>query len=487
MAKVDVNGNLDIELLPSQMEMRSFTTEWAAARGGKGSGKTVGLCYWMLERLEMYPEAAHFVVGADFEQLRRGFFPSFIDVLTDIHWEAGVDFRYRESPSPMIILKSGARLRALGAIQAVRIESVEFQTLLLEEPQTWKNGEDVFGILNTRLRHSIRSAKEYGLDLLLQGRMSFNPPAVGSWLYEIIEKRWPAKGYACQRVSVRDNYLLLDREGYVRRLETALPPNRWPSQIDGHWSTTGGGVFREFQRDIHGNPPAGIPRGIERTKPLLWSLDFNVGHMRSVIAQVYTQRVFADGFDIRPDRGPIQKYRFDSPGWTRRILRFIGEIAIDDTGTQQVVAAFAERFGDVAKRTGVVLYGDSTGGSRSQIDGLTSNWSTIIDGLTCAGIPFSYDVIRNGAPLNRIVKMDATFRSGAGLGCTVDIDACPELLFDIENVQWNKQGTDFDKSANPRLTHAADAAGYLCVGFAAASLAADYRNRTKGKEPILSR
>ena len=492
---VDENGELVVGLLPSQIEVLTWEHEWGAVRGGKGAGKTIGLCLWMLQRLELYPKAAHFVVGADFEQLRRGFFQSFIDTLTSIGWEEGVDFRYRESPSPMIvILATGARLRSLGAIQANRIESVEFQTLLLEEPQTWKNGEVIYGILNTRMRHSKRSASDYGRGepnrpaLKMQARMSFNPPVIGSWLHEIVEKRWQPRGFPCLRVSVRDNYLMLDVDAYIKRLESALPPSQWPSQIDGHWSTPSGGALLEFDRNVHGlqagAAPDSIPRGVDPNLPLLIGCDFNVGHQRWVIAQVHTQREYQDGFVYARDRMPVKRTRLDTPGWKRRVLRFIDEIAIDNTGSRQMAQAFIERYGVHAKRTGVVLYGDSTGNNRSQLDGVSSNWSVIMDTLTLAAIPYRYAVKTNGPVVDRVVAFDAVWRSGEGVGAAIDIEACPELLADCEGrARWNGTRTDLDKKSDARATHAFDAASYLASGFSDA-VAARVSADTLGKQTL---
>ena len=492
LPSVNPDGSLDVWMLPDQVEVLSWDHEWGAVRGGKGAGKTIGLCMWMLSRMEEYPKAAHFVVGADYEQLRRGAFQSFIDTLTGIGWEHGVDFVYRESPSPMIVIRgSGARLRALGAVQASRIESVEFQSLWLEEPQTWKNGDAVYGILNTRLRHSKRSATYYrGPEgdrpaLKVQGRMSFNPPLKGSWLHEVVEKRWAPRGWPCKRVSVRDNYLMLDVAEYIQRLESALPPSQWPSQIDGHWATASGGAIREFDRDVHCDPPEEIPRGFDETKPLLWSLDFNIDYQRSVIAQAWSQRTIYDGVEITRSRPPSHRYSRALPGWQKHVLRYIGEIAPKQSaGTLDVVREFIARFGDFAKRHGgVVLYGDASGGNRSQIDGLASNWSTIIDELTRAGIKFDFQVpAGNGSVVDRIMDLNTQFKSGDGFGATLDMDECSALLQGVENVQWNANGSGLDKGSHASGHDAVDAASYLAVGFRkriAESAQREYEARAK--------
>ncbi len=235
-----------VQLLKKQNEFRKLRTKWAAARGGVGSGKTTGATWWLFERIETYPKASHFVVGADYEQLRRGFFQTLLGIFEEVmEWQAGTDFRYRETPSPMItIIKSGARIRSLSAEQAERIRSVEMQTLYCEEPPTWKNGEGegIYRVLTGRLRHSQRSGRLYP-DMQPQGRMTFNPTLVGSWLYSLIEELWTKEGWPCLQFSLRDNVLLQGKDEYVRQLEALYPVERWPVEIDGEWARLGLSFF----------------------------------------------------------------------------------------------------------------------------------------------------------------------------------------------------------------------------------------------------
>jgi len=493
---VGADGILDVVLLSWQITVLAWKAEWGALRGGKGSGKTIVLCFWMLIRLELFPKAAHYVVGADYEQLRRGFFQSFVDVLTGIGWEEGVDFRYREVPSPMVVLPSGARLRALSSVLALRIESVEFQTLLLEEPQTYKHGEAIYGILNTRLRHSKRSTAAYGLGMPLMGRMSFNPPRKGTWLHRLVSEQWPAYGYPELQVSVKQNSLLLDQPGYIQRIQRAYPPHLWDSQIDGHWLVGSGGAIREFNCDVHGllspSSPPQIPRGIDRRVPLIWGLDFNVGHMRSVIAQAYVQQIYRhETLVVFRDRPPRVREQLEIPGWQRHVLRFVGEISLDDTGSRQVAEEFVRRYGEIAKACGgVILVGDSSGGNRSQIDGIATNWSTVMDTLDRHGIRYDYQVMTNGPVAESLIKFDALFRNGDGFGVTVDLPACPEFVLDLENCETDKNG-GLDKSdtsdAGKRRTHALDAGRYISVWFHAHFARAEARTANTHSDPVLSR
>jgi hypothetical protein len=241
--------DLVVRLLPKQREFLSCPTKWAAARGGVGSGKTMAMVWWLIRRLEEFPRATHVVVGADYEQLRRGFFPSMMGVLEEsLGWSAGTDYYYRESPTPLLkFLHNGAQLRSMSAEIAMRIRSQEIQTLYLEEPQTWCNGTERGKIawenISGRLRPSMVSSTY--ADLREFGRMTFNPTTMGHWIYELIERVWPQAeyGYPCWQMSLRENTLMPRLAEYIKQIQMSRPQSQWPVEIEGEWRIGGGFFF----------------------------------------------------------------------------------------------------------------------------------------------------------------------------------------------------------------------------------------------------
>src|SRR4051812_25388560 len=111
-------------------------------RGGIRSGKSVVSAEWIHDRMEMYPLAQHWVIGADLPQLKRGFLRTFEAMLIGygIPYTKTVDGTYR-------LTKSGARLESLSAEIVDRIRSAEFDSIAVEEPQTWRDGENVFQVV----------------------------------------------------------------------------------------------------------------------------------------------------------------------------------------------------------------------------------------------------------------------------------------------------------------------------------------------------
>lgn len=478
---------LDVPILRPQAEMIDYDQRFGAARGGNRAGKSIGWAYWLyLKRMEWYPLAVHAVAGPDYDNLRRGFFPLFCGVLDSLGWEEGVDYRYIASGAPRIFLPRlhpHAKLHSLSVQLLERLKGTSIQTLVLEEPQSWdtkdRSGKALYDILITRLSHSQRTAKLYpGLETQL--RMSFNPPAEGTWLWTLIEKQWAPKGYKCWRLSVRENYLLVDRAGYVRQLEENLDPIRQKSEIDGHWATGGGGAYYAFDSNIHCHPPAGIPAVdvVDLTRPLIWSHDFNVKQMCSVIAQRWEQVK-------RMDPGAPGGFTVAEPDWQEKIIRFLGEIcdpkdgAVDPRGSSvpQVLKRFLDsKWAGIAReiqeRTGghgLELCGDPSGGGRSQMADSHSAarrpYQYLMTGLQEAGIKVKLTRARfAGAVKDSVHDMNAQFVSGSEqrprYGCTVNEADCEKLVYDWRNLGWKTNGMELAKKAG-EIGDASDAARYL--------------------------
>jgi hypothetical protein len=294
--------------------------------------------------------------------------------------------------------------------------------------------------------------------------MSFNPPAEGSWLYKLIEEQWKAEGFKCWRMSVRDNYLLLEVDPlYVKRLETNIEPRRQPAEIDGHWQTGGGGVYYAFDSKRHGNPPATIPAvdAIDETRPLEWTHDFGVRMVCSVIVQQYDQpKILLP--KVNPEDPPI--YTVPEPAWQDTILRVLGEFALENSNTEAMLEAFLNsKWLPIAQKLGVDLYGDPSGGTRVNTawarGAAKTPWDILTRGLRAAGVRVrrKYAAVDPGQK-NRAYAVNDQFNGGGRAGVTVDLAQCPVLVNDWQQVEWDSSGMRIVKT--DELSHASDAFAY---------------------------
>ncbi len=465
-------------MLPGQIDVLRRNEKVVAIRGGVGSSKTYALCWWLLRELYAYPRAAFGVIGASNVQLESGFFVSLRGILD----KYGIPYKIVSSPRIKItLLDNGAVVDTYSAEMRERLRSLEIDRVVVEEPQTWEGGQETFLTLIERLRPSPSAIAHYP-GISPQIRISFNPPPVGHWLHELFERRF-AGVFPCYRFSLRDNVILQQIDPtYLPLIEATLPKERWPREIDGHWGTVATGVYSGFDaarntieayRDLMGREalPQGLPAfAIDPTKPLRWALDFNVGWMASVVGQLHEQQMLAE---MRPDQfhGAHKTARVAVPGWQRSIWYLLDEIFLENAGVPNVVREFIRRYGAIARSTGVIIYGDASGGGRSQVldsdSAARSPWKALIRDLTSAGIRYEFRVQSRNPPIvDRIMAVRDSFSVGEDNACGLLLRAetMPQLVNDINLVQWSPGKNEIDKSdqsdEGKKRTHVSDALGY---------------------------
>ena len=185
--------------------------------------------------------------------------------------------------------------------------------------------------------------------------------------------------------------------------------------------------------------------------PLVWSIDFNVNPMSSIIAQCRNGRVSV-----------------------------LQEIVLPGSNTAEMTREFFRRTADWVRQTPgglqVNVYGDATGGATSAASGGESNWS-IIEKLFAARSNYQPRFLyprANPALIDRLNAVNALLscfddHQHASLRhrrLSVDPD-CRELLTDLEEVNWKVDAhgntyPELDKR-NPKRTHVSDALGYYCA------------------------
>jgi hypothetical protein len=447
-----------IDLLPHQAEFLANDDQMLAVRGGIRSGKSYVIAHWMHDRMEQYPDGQHFAIGADLPQLKRGFLRTFTALLEQLE----VPYDYLSTSGTVVLQRTGAKLESLSAEISERIRSTEIDSVLLEEPQTWQDGLTVYRVIVGRMSGSAAGKKYRKVGMQPRLRMSFNPDAAGSWLWELLEREHAMK---CFQFSVRDNYLMPMYEEYIKLQESQLPPSLWSVELDGNWGTSGGQVYRYYSAANHAVPPEGLPPLVfDPTKPLDWTLDFNIGCQASLICQQHEQkRRFVRYDDANAKFGMQVRTSLtecEVKGVQEAYLYFLAELRITDCSVYQLVPIFLDRYGDWARRAPVVrLFGDSTGGSRNQAT-LETNWEVIRTLLSNAGIRVEFCVKTNPLEGDRVNAVNAQFWTGDGVGMWFDHLRCKYTISDFQTVTYKEGQNVIDKARDNMITHLSDAVGY---------------------------
>lgn len=457
----------ELNILPWQADWMNSDEDIVCLVGGFASGKTFIASNWFVDRCMQFPRANHVLVGKDLPQLKRGTIATLRGTLDG----RNLGYSYN-STSGEITLKNGCIIKPLSAQNYLAFRSLEADTIWCDELADWGPSAEVAftRYLAPRLRYS-PGGLQYSKVMKTQMRITTNPPmSTGHWLYTLVVKNRYCK---CYNVSLRDNYLMEDHAGYIDRQERSMSPDLWPLLIDGQWGNAGtGNVYKGFSRKVHCvNPATPLPPiAINPTRPLLWSLDFNVGLMCSVVAQHYVQgRVLDPALTPNPllPVSVLSDYtRLERPDYQRNLFYIIGELRIPNAGVPDVVEQFIARYGDIAKRNGVILYGDAAGGGRSQqiaaAQSARSNWAIIVQELFREGIQVDFRVqTQNPGVWDRINAVKSQLITKDGVGMFIDPDTAGYTIVDLESVSWRDDRNEIDKDTNPLLTHLSDALGYM--------------------------
>ena len=186
-----------------------------------------------------------------------------------------------------------------------------------------------------------------------------------------------------------------------------------------------GRVYHAFERN--GNV---AETEVDRTRPLLWSLDFNFDPMSSVVAQM--------------------------EGDTVRVL---DEIVLKRATTIQACEEFERRYPKHA--AGLIVYADATG-ARQQTSGVSDlgMLKQFFRSGAYGDVTFRVPTV-NPMVRDRVLLMNAKLAAADGSRTLTVHRRCAELLKDFEQVNYKEGSQAIDKEKDPRRTHLSDALGYL--------------------------
>jgi hypothetical protein len=247
------------------------------------------------------------------------------------------------------------------------------------------------------------------------------------WVYRrFIDK--PREGYEVILAAPFENRYILDVvPDYYERLRASYDESFYLQEAMGSYLNSGGQlVYRAFDRKVNI-----LDSQVDPRLPVLWSLDFNVDPMCSVVAQR-----------------------------TQDSLWVIDEIEISGARTDEACAEFLSRY--KGHRAGVRVYGDVSGFSRKTTG--PCDYSVVTETLgRVFGTQLSLQLEKGSNPpvAERVLMVNSKLKTATGDASLYISPRCEGLIQDFEQVVYCDNSREINKTRDRRRTHLSDALGYL--------------------------
>ena len=419
--------------LPSQAAFHALRTRYKGFSGPVGSGKSYAFCMEALRLGYVNQHCAGLICAPTYRMLEDSTRLAFLEVLE----ENGIPYVLRKKENSVRLTEPDALVLFRSADQPERMRGTNLAWFGVDEltyakPSAW-----------TRLQGRLRAkrAKE---------RVGFAvwTPKGFDWVYRrFIAGEGPkAELFGAVQAPPYENQRNVG-DGYYESLQT-YDPRFFAQEVEGQYlNVHSGAVYYTFDRKVHLAPVEFDPR-----YPLIWTLDFNIDPMCSVICQMIDTTT--------PAQARI--------GQRSQVMHVIDEIALPDARTITAVRTFLGRVAEIEKAgpvKAIHLHGDASGaaGHSSSQD---SDWGIVkrelARGLKC---PILYRVLsKNPLVRTRTQALCAQLRDNRGDVRMQINPRCGELVKDLEEVVWKRElsGRPIDEINKKDLsrTHLSDALGY---------------------------
>ncbi len=397
--------------LPSQKRFHDLPARFKGFSGPIGSGKSQALCHEAIRLTYLNPGRLGLVGAPTYPMLRDSTQAALFEIL-----EANrIPYDHNKAENSLVMKETRSKMlfRPLDEFERLRGTNLAWfglDELTYTQEQSWLR-------LEGRLRDP--RAKR------LCGFAVWTPKGY-DWVYHrFIVERIP--GYGVVRAPAFENrFLLSQTPDYYERLRDSYDAKFYDQEVMGAYlSQDGRRVYTAFSR--HDNVRE---LQIDRRQPLLWSLDFNVDPMSSVIAQIVEEEV-----------------------------RVVDEIVLRQALTADACVEFLKRY--PKHPGGLRIYGDSSGNSQ-QTTGC-SDYEMLRQYLAdYSDYKVEYRTPTQNPPIaHRLNLMNAKLLTARGkVGMVVD-PKCVELIKDFEEVLYRAEDNKPDKDRDRMRTHTSDALGYL--------------------------
>jgi Terminase large subunit, T4likevirus-type, N-terminal len=399
------------EPLPSQLLFHQSKARFKGFSGPIGSGKSQALCQEAIKLSYLNSGRMGLLGAPTYPMLRDATQATLFEILDGNR----IPYEHNKAENTLTMKETRSKIvfRAVDEFERLRGTNLAWfglDELTYTQEEAW-----------LRLEGRLRDPKA----TRLCGFAVWTPKGY-DWVY----RRFLVEGNEKYQTIVAEpfeNRFLLDKiPDFYLRLKASYDAKFYEQEVLGAYlNLTGGKVYSAFERaehirDLPLNPNA----------PLMWTLDFNVDPMSSVIAQE------ANGVTLVLD-----------------------EIVLRNATTMEACEEFVKRY---SKHRGEVwVYGDASG-FHQQTTG-SSDYAMVRECFAAwSNLDVKYMVPRsNPCVRERINRMNAQLRTASGeIRLLVD-RKCKELIMDLEQVAYKANTNVVDKDRDRLRTHLSDALGYL--------------------------
>lgn len=397
--------------LPSQKRFHSSAARFKGFSGPVGSGKSQALCQEAIRLSYLNPGRQGLIGAPTYPMLRDATLTSFLEVLETNK----IPYDFNKSESVLIMKDSRSKILFRSVEDFERLRGTNLAWFGIDELTYTTEG--VWLRLESRLRDP-RASRLCGFGVWT--------PKGFDWVYKRFIRNQIA-GYDVVLAHAFENRYLLDQvPDFYDRLKRSYDPQFFGQEALGEYvNIHAGTVYSSFKRDRNVRVMT-----LDRSRPLYWTLDFNVDPMCSLVAQ----RVGDE-------------------------IRVLDEIVLSRASTYQACEEFRSRFPN--HQAGVCVYGDATG-ARQQTAG-TNDYRILREFLAKSGyeraifrVPASNPFVRE-----RVQLMNSRLLSANGDTLLFVSPKCEQLIADFEEVSYKADSVVIDKDRDPKRTHLSDALGYL--------------------------
>ncbi len=313
-------------LLPSQVVFHNSTARFKGFSGPVGSGKSYALCHEAIKLSYLNPGRTGVIGAPTYPMLRDATMTTFFELCE----RSKLPFTVNKATNTVTMTDWQSRVLFRPLEEYERLRGSNLAWFGVDEMTYTQEGAWIR--LEARLRDP--EAKR------LCGFGVWTPKGF-DWVYRRFRSE-PVQGYQLVEAVPRENkYLLRETPDYYDRLKASYGDNFYRQEGLGEYlNLQAGQVYYAFERAVHVEQVE-----IDANEPLLWSWDFNINPMSSVICQEREGRVHV-----------------------------IDEIVLPTSSTPEVCAEFIRRHG--GHRAGLKIYGDASGGNTHTVTG-TSDYDLI--------------------------------------------------------------------------------------------------------------